>query len=150
MASSIKAALSAISDPQYDADRIASEYENLKAEELLSTPELNCLNVKELRSRYNAIRKQIADVCTAYEDRYTTKANATIYKLMVLALEAELVNILYKLQFGKLLKQSITKRDRIAYHIIIAMAVTAENRNLAVAAVIVIAVLLKIGHRIAL
>lgn len=102
MASSIKAALSAISNPQYDAERILREYEAINIAELLSAPELNCLTIKELRSRYTTLRKQIVDVCTAYEDRYTTKANATIYRLMVLALEAELENILYKLQFGKL------------------------------------------------
>lgn len=102
MASSIKAALSAISNPQYDEERILREYEAINIAELLSTPELNCLTIKELRSRYTTLRKQIVDVCTAYEDRYTTKANATIYRLMVLALEAELENILYKLQFGKL------------------------------------------------
>ena len=102
MASSIKAALSAISNPQYDAERIVREYESVSIAEALLTPELNCLTIKELRSRYTTLRKQIVDVCTTYEDRYTTKANATIYRLMVLALEAELENILYKLQFGKL------------------------------------------------
>lgn len=120
MASSIKAALLAISDPQYDVSRIACEYENLKAEELLSTPELNCLTMKDLRSRYNAIRKQIIDVCAAYEERYTTKANATIYKLMVLALEAELENILYKLQFGKLETATSAVRDLISKYYTIA------------------------------
>ena len=37
-----------------------------------------------------------------YEGRYTTKANAAIYKLMTIALEAELQNILYSISFGKL------------------------------------------------
>lgn len=120
MASSIKAALSAISDTQYDIDKIASEYENLKVEDLLASPDLNCLTIKELRSRYNAIRKQIADVCAAYEGRYTTKANATIYKMMVLALEAELENILYKLQFGKLETATSAVRDLISKYYTIA------------------------------
>ena len=68
----------------------------------LSDLQLNCLNTKELRARYNAIRKQIKELCEEYESHYTTKANIAIYKLMVLALEAELESILYKLQFGKL------------------------------------------------
>jgi hypothetical protein len=55
-----------------------------------------------------------------YEQRYTTKANATIYKLMVIALEAELQNILYNLKFSKLdkavkdIKQMTAKYQKIA------------------------------------
>ncbi len=76
--------------------------DSLRLEDLLPQPDLNCLSMKQLKSRYTALRRQIVDVCTAYESRYTTKANATLYKLMVLALEAELENILHSLRFGKL------------------------------------------------
>lgn len=101
MVSSIKAALAIISDVNMDSSGIEQKLQNLEIEELFQNPALNCLTMKELRTRYNTIRKQITEVCKAYEERYTTKTNAAIYKLMVLALEAELVNVLYKLQFGK-------------------------------------------------
>ena len=102
MSTSIKAVLDAIANEHYDAEKLTAQYEAIGIKDLFSEPELNCLTTKELRTRYNAIRKQIVEVCQAYEDRYTTKANAAIYKLMVLALEAEIENILYKMQFGKL------------------------------------------------
>ena len=102
IAASIKAAITAASNPNFDSEKLSQVYENIKIEDLMSSPDLNCLTMKELRSRYNTIRKQIVEVCESYEERYTTKANAAIYKLMVLALEAELEVILYKLQFGKL------------------------------------------------
>ena len=63
---------------------------------------MNCLTVKELAAKYKKVRKDIVTVCNAYEERYTTKTIAALYKLMVLALESEFENILYKLQFGKL------------------------------------------------
>lgn len=84
------------------ADELASKLESLRIEDLLPQPELNCLTMKQLRARYNQLRKQIVELCAAYESRYTTKSNAALYKLMVLALEAELENVLHKLQFGKL------------------------------------------------
>lgn len=64
--------------------------------------QLNCLTMKALRSRYRQNEQVIRDVFVSYEKRYTTKANATIYKLMVLALEAELQNILNTISYGKL------------------------------------------------
>ncbi len=76
--------------------------ESLELDALLPQPDLNCLTMKQLRSQYNALRKNVIDLCKTNEARYTTKANATIYKLMVLAMESDLENILHKLQFGKL------------------------------------------------
>lgn len=63
---------------------------------------LNCLNIRELRKRYKQNEKNIEELLQTYEGRYTTKANATIYKLMVIALRAELQNILYNIKFGDL------------------------------------------------
>ncbi len=63
---------------------------------------LNCMNVKQLKSRYNQEQKNIQDVFKRYEGRYTTKSNMAIYKLMVIALEAEFQNVLYSLKYGKL------------------------------------------------
>ncbi len=64
--------------------------------------ELQCMSVKQLRSLYTQNKKLIQDCLKRYEDRYTTKTNAAIYKLMTIALEAELQNILYCINYGKL------------------------------------------------
>lgn len=53
---------------------------------------------------YRQNDKQIDDLLAKYSARYTTKANQAIYKLMVIALRAELQNILYNLKFEKLEK----------------------------------------------
>lgn len=64
--------------------------------------QLNCMNVKQLRSLYNQNKKLIQDCLERYEGRYTSKTNAALYKLMTIALEAELQNILYSINYGKL------------------------------------------------
>lgn len=63
---------------------------------------LHCMDVKDLRKAYRANDKQINSVLEKYARRYTTKANQAIYKLMVIALRAELQNILYNLKYEKL------------------------------------------------
>lgn len=66
------------------------------------TIDLNCLNVKDLRARYRVNQREIYKVFKRYEGRYTTKANIAIYKLMVIAMQAELLNVLSTLSHGKL------------------------------------------------
>jgi len=63
---------------------------------------LHCMDMKDLRKAYRDNDKQINSVLEKYAARYTTKANQTIYKLMVIALRAELQNILYNLKYEKL------------------------------------------------
>lgn len=63
---------------------------------------LHCMDVKDLRKAYRANDKQISDLLSKYASRYTTKANKAIYNLMVIALRAELQNILYNLKYEKL------------------------------------------------
>lgn len=63
---------------------------------------LHCMDVKDLRKAYRANDKQINSVLEKYAARYTTKSNQAIYKLMVIALRAELQNILYNLKYEKL------------------------------------------------
>lgn len=63
---------------------------------------LHCMDVKSLRKSYKDIEKQINIVLEQYLTRYTTKANKSIYQLMVIALRAELQNILYELKYEKL------------------------------------------------
>lgn len=75
------------------------EYDELSPSVILK---LHCMNVKDLRKAYKNNDKLINQVLTAYASRYTTKANKTIYQLMVIALRAELQNILYDLKYEKL------------------------------------------------
>lgn len=64
--------------------------------------ELQCMNMRDLRKKYKENEKRIEETLEKYQGRYTTKAYVTIYKLMVIALRAELQNILYSIKFGKL------------------------------------------------
>jgi len=75
------------------------EYDELSPSVILK---LHCMDVKDLRKAYKNNDKLINQVLTAYASRYTTKANKTIYQLMVIALRAELQNILYDLKYEKL------------------------------------------------
>lgn len=63
---------------------------------------LQCLDMKGLRKRYRENEKNIQATFEKYKDRYTTKANIAIYRLMVIALSAELQNVLNNIGFGKL------------------------------------------------
>lgn len=69
---------------------------------VMTDTDLQCLSVKDLAAKYRKIRKDISTVYKSYEQRYTTKTISAMYKLMVLALDAEFENILYTLRFGKL------------------------------------------------
>lgn len=59
-------------------------------------------DVKDLRKAYRENEKQINKLLEQYSSRYTTKANKAIYNLVVIALRAELQNILYNLKYEKL------------------------------------------------
>lgn len=65
-------------------------------------PDIKSLSVKDLRSLFKKNTKAIQDLTDSYKSHYTTKANAAIYQLMTMALDAELTNILHDLSFGKL------------------------------------------------
>lgn len=76
-----------------------SEYDEFAPSVILK---LHCMDMKDLRKAYRENDKQINKVLEAYSSRYTTKANRTIYQLMVIALRAELQNILANLKYEKL------------------------------------------------
>lgn len=61
-----------------------------------------CLDMRELRKRYRQNEKAIQECLDRYKSRYTTKANIAIYRLMCIAMSAELQNILISLHYGKL------------------------------------------------
>lgn len=76
---------------------------NIDLSEVISEePELKCLTMKNLRAKYRENEKCILKVTADYQSKYTTKSNATIYKLMVMALNAEINLILTRLSYGKL------------------------------------------------
>lgn len=66
------------------------------------TLDFQCMNMRDLRKRFSENKRNIQQTFEKYQGRYTTKANMAIYKLMVIALDAELQNVLYNLGFGKL------------------------------------------------
>lgn len=66
------------------------------------TLKVNSLDYPDLRKEFNRNQKLIKEITEKYISRYTLKTYAAIYKLMVLALGAELQNILYNLRYDKL------------------------------------------------
>ena len=65
-------------------------------------PPLKCLTMKDLKAKYRKNEKTIEALTMQYQAQYTTKANAAIYKLMVMALQSEVTRIMEGLSFGKL------------------------------------------------
>lgn len=63
---------------------------------------LHHMDVKSLNKAFRDNDRQIEKVLRQYQGRYTTKANQAIYDLMVIALRAELQNVLYNLKYDKL------------------------------------------------
>lgn len=89
--------------PELDVLKLSStelqELDDLSPSVILK---LHYMDVKSLRKTFRENDKQIEKLLKQYQGRYTTKANRTIYELMVIALRAELQNILYNLKFEKL------------------------------------------------
>lgn len=89
----------------FDETRNSADELVTAAEELLSPTvvmQFNCMNVRDLRKEFTKNQKLINATLDKYKGRYTTKANQAIYRLMVIALEAELQNTLYSIGYGKL------------------------------------------------
>ncbi|MGE7674448.1 GIY-YIG nuclease family protein [Lysinibacillus sp. NPDC094403] len=88
---------------------------------LYNLVELNChyKNSKELRKEMNRNKKELNKLLEAYVDRYTTKANRSIYQLMVIGLQAELQNILYTLSYDKLESAQETVKELIRKYLAI-------------------------------
>lgn len=63
---------------------------------------LHCMDVKSLRKAYKDNDKQINKVLDQYAARYILKSNRAIYQLMVIALRAELQNVLSSLKYEAL------------------------------------------------
>ena len=67
-----------------DLEKLLNEADGLMSPTVTLT--LQCLDMKDLRKRYKENEKNIQATFEKYKDRYTTKANITIYRLMVIAL----------------------------------------------------------------
>jgi hypothetical protein len=111
----------------FDQESLSKEILNetlpKESEDLLSTTvnlKLHLMDIRDLRKLYNQNNKVINDLLVKYQERYTTKSNITIYRLMVIALEAELQNVLYNLKYSKLdraiqdIKAITAKYEKIA------------------------------------
>lgn len=61
---------------------------------------LHALDYKDLKYLMTMNKRSIRDMYLRFEDNYTTKQNRSIYALMVLALKAELQNIIYSLKYA--------------------------------------------------
>lgn len=77
-------------------------------------------NSRELKKLSNATRKEINILLANYQDRYTTKGNKTIYKLMIIGLQAELQLLLFKLTYQKLEETKILVKEITEKYLIIA------------------------------
>ncbi|WP_096154047.1 GIY-YIG nuclease family protein [Bacillus sp. FJAT-45066] len=74
---------------------------------------------KELRKEMNVNNKLIKKLLKDYQSRYTSKANRTIYDLMVIGLQAELQNILYTLSYTNLDKALNNSKELIEKYLTI-------------------------------
>jgi len=112
---------------QFDEGGVSTEVQVgeliAESEELLSTTvklKYHLMDIRELRKLYNQNNKVIQELLVKYQSRYTTKSNMSLYRLMVVALEAELQNALYNLRYSKLdkaiedIKRMTAKYQKIA------------------------------------
>ena len=81
---------------------------------------LSYMNYQELRKEFRENHKQLEALFAEYEQRYTTKANKAIYKLMVISLSSELQNILYNLKYEKLDNALLQVQALISKYLVIA------------------------------
>ena len=72
---------------------------------------LRSMDIKDLRKAMKNNNEVIENTLSKYESKYTTKTNKTIYKLMVIALQAELQNILYNLKYDEVNNSIKTIKD---------------------------------------
>lgn len=101
--------------PLTDQDKV--DLESIAPSVILN---LNYMNYQDLRKEFRANQKQIDALLEDYAQRYTTKSNQAIYKLMVISLRSELQNILYNLKHEKLDTALFQVQSLIAKYLVIA------------------------------
>lgn len=84
-----------------EVEKFLADYDEESIMKSLVELQYHAMNSKDLRKQINRVKKDIAKLLDNYKDRYKTKANQTIYQLMVIGLQAELQNILYTLTYAK-------------------------------------------------
>ena len=99
-----------------------SEQDNEALSNLIPTVELplHSYTIKELKALIRQNNKILEDTLVRYEKRYTTKTNKAIYELMVIALRAELQNILINMKYSTLDKCVRNVKDIIDKYLKIA------------------------------
>lgn len=120
----------------HETDIPATYYRPLSDEELRDLEtiaptimlNLNYMSYQDLRKEFRANQKQIDILLEDYANRYTTKANQSIYKLMVISLRSELQNILYNLKYEKLDNALFQVQALLAKYLVIA---TEGNQQIA-------------------
>lgn len=88
--------------PRYNVSMIKHCWDVINELEPTVELKLHALEYQDLRKEFQKNNKLINEVVNKYVERYTNKTNGALYKLMVIALRAELQNILYSLKYGKL------------------------------------------------
>lgn len=77
-------------------------------------------NSKELRKYATATKNEIKALLESYQERYTSKANKTIYQLMIIGLQAEMQLLLAKLTYQNLNETKKNVKEILAKYITIA------------------------------
>lgn len=80
----------------------------------------NSDNSKQLRSLANGVKKEIKITLDEFSSRYTTKANQTIYNLMILGLQSEIELIISNLRYGTLNEATEQVNELIEKYLVIA------------------------------
>lgn len=95
------------SQPELALQEFQSKFAIIEDENLYSPTislHMHSMDLKDLRKKLKDNRAAIDAVTNKYLAKYGTKTNKAIYILMTMALEAELQNIIYNLNYGKLEK----------------------------------------------
>jgi hypothetical protein len=114
-----------LNGPDGSEKQLIQSIEQLDPTILIRTPGQN---LKEIRKQVSDNRKLIDDLLKTYQARYTTKANLTIYSLLVIALRAELQNIIFNLKFDRLDKAITSVKEMARKYLAI---VTEGNQQIA-------------------
>ena len=99
-----------IKSVKYAVEEFSTSGED-RSKQLLSELELleptfevkpHAMGLRDLRKQYKENSKLIDSLLETYKARYTTKANASIYSLLVIALKSELQNCINSMKYNKL------------------------------------------------
>lgn len=109
-----------ITDPTQGLGLTKEQYEQLNEIVPTVTLQRQSDSIKDLRQQNRENEKRLEEILGRYESRYSTKSNKAIYQLMVIALRAELQNILTNIKYEKLDKCLDDLRNIIARYLKIA------------------------------